>query len=167
MLVHPICDRCGEPWRWPFHVCTPRWRYALALPFCVLALVLSLGCTPSELRVQAATADAIGRSVNAAAPSVVDAYERDCAAAVKSVPGGEAVAALSDCRARWRPAWAVFEGLAAAHDAWIAQLAAGKAPNWPALLKAACAVPRIVLTLAPEAPLGMLVTLCSAAGGGT
>lgn len=139
-------------------------RLTLALPLCLLALVLSLlGCTPGALQIQAATADAIGRATNAAAPLLVQAYEADCLAAVDRAPAGEGRAALADCRARWRPAWASLDALAAAQEAWVAQLAAGAAPDWAALLKAACAVPRVVAALAPKVPLGVVATVCAVA----
>lgn len=140
-------------------------RFAAALPICLLALALSLlGCTPSALQVQAATADAIARGVNAASPLIVGAYESDCDAAVDHAPAGEGKAALVECRKRWRPAWASLEALAAGLDAWSAQLVAGAAPDWAALLRAACAVSRVVHELAPDAPLGVLATVCAGVG---
>lgn len=131
----------------------------------VAVLILSLiGCTPGALQVQAATADAIGRAVNASAPLLVQAYELDCSAAVDRAPAGEGRAALADCRARWRPLWASLDALAAAQELWVAQLAAGSVPDWAALLRAACAVPRVVAALAPEVSLGVVATVCKMGG---
>lgn len=137
-------------------------RRCLTVAFHIFAICLAVisGCGASAIQVQAATADAIGRAVNASAPLLVQAYELDCSAAVDHAPAGEGRAALADCRARWRPAWQALDALAAAQRGWIAAIASGQLPDFAAIIKATCEIPPLIAHIAPQVPLGALVEIC-------
>lgn len=125
----------------------------------VLALIAVLAL-PGCWSAQAAAADAIGRGVNAAVPTVIVAYEQDCGRDVNTAPPGEARAALAACRTRWRTVWVALEILQSAHDAWIAAIGAGRSGDWAQLVDAACAVSRGVAAVAPEVRIPVLAEVC-------
>lgn len=98
----------------------PRWLWPLLL-------VLLAACTPTELQVQAATADAIATATNAALPVLVAAYERQGDDAIESAANVDSAAlALDAVRAEWAPVWRAVDAFRAAHDAWATALERGQ-----------------------------------------
>lgn len=106
----------------------------------LLALALALlGCGASATQVQAAVADGMGRSVDAAVPHLVGAYRaegNDAIDSAASVPEAEVL--LEDVRARWRPIWHALEAFRAAHDGWATALETGGSVNVGRLQDAYC-----------------------------
>lgn len=135
-------------------------RRAWLLLCWALCLFISALALPGCWSAQAAAADAIGRGVNVAVPSVIIAYEQDCGGDVDAAAPGEARHALAACRVRWRTVWVALEVLRDAHDAWIAAIGSGRDGDWAQLVDAACAVSRGVAAVAPEVRIPVLAEVC-------
>lgn len=96
-----------------------------------VALLLDLtGCSASAVKRQAVAADVIGRTLNGALPSVLEAYKRQqldvaeiaCGHVVPCADPEAARDAVTAVRAKWAPVWLAWELSRAAHDAWADQL---------------------------------------------
>lgn len=132
-------------------------KLVLAAPLCAVLLVLALvGCQPSQLQIQAAAADALGRSVNALTPGLVVAYETDCGA--KADKGG--TPAATECKASWKKLWDAIEVLAAAQDAWAVAIVAGQDGNWNRLVGAGCDLVKVLKIVAPTFKIPLLSGAC-------
>lgn len=103
-----------------------RWFWLL------LVLLLTSGCSAAAVRAQAQVADTVAVSANALLPMLVSAFRQqglDAIARVKDAGGtkAEALEALQEVEAEWRPVWLTWESLRSAHGTWADELEAGGA----------------------------------------
>jgi hypothetical protein len=95
-----------------------------ALQALVLILAtLLLGCGNAALQIQAATADAVADSSNAALPILVERYrDEGFRVLIKAKADGgnqdEARAAVAVVKKKWEPIWKAWETLRIAHNGW-------------------------------------------------
>lgn len=90
-----------------------------------LLLVLLVGCSGTEVRRQAMSADVIARAFNSVGePTLVAAYESACRGEIDHVcreaPCDRALmeGALAACDRHWQPAMLAYEATRALHSAW-------------------------------------------------
>ena len=103
---------------------------ALGLALGVIAIAATHGCSASAVKRQAVAADAIGRTLNGALPSVLQAYKQQqldvaqlaCGHTTPCADPEAARDAVMAVRAKWAPVWLAWELSRAAHDAWADQL---------------------------------------------
>lgn len=128
----------------------------------ILAIFL-MGCGNAALQIQAATADAVADSSNAALPILVERYSDEGFRVLGKVKddGGnqdDARAAIDTVKTKWAPIWKAWETLRIAHDGWSTAIESGG--NYVAALvglkNAYCALRAVWPEDIPAIPLGPL-----------
>lgn len=93
------------------------------LIFCIVLAFCLLGCSNLAVQTQLHTASAISVGANAALPVLLEQYRATGVQIIAQSDSREsAELRLKGLKRAWEPVWSAWDGLAAAHSAWVAAL---------------------------------------------